>query len=560
MFFFKDIIDKLVGDYKIQFDCPKCGKKTAEIEIADLPNKGYSFRCNNCGFYYDSWNLPDQLRELINNNQIDKAVNLLSYYHKGIRLESEDFNLDFLLNFIVGDGILEKKSDYKNARKYIERAILALKDTPKYYVEWRCMYDMYLIHKNVGEITDARKCLLAALEMVSIDEKIKIDGENVDAADYLENQFKSVDDEYMDFFLKIPYNERRVIFIMKNIYSLNQKHFSILSFGKKLAQLSFPMGHPKVNEMYIAHPLQTNRYYPIENYQLELIEEKVREFCWLAQSLGATEINIDCLNSNSTDSTKAENYSISGGLSYEGNNVIASNRSEYSKRLLEEISRSVSLHQTYNPHKPAALPSDLIWFRQESSWQQLYKQRMEGSLLTHEERIETKKTQVVDSRELNEIKGELKTLYAGIDLAFEKTEESKFEQQENAVLAISVKFAPLSQLTGEAPTTSQESLLTSNEQKYIDEVKECLEDGGITKTGRRLLNMQRERLGISETRAAELEASLSTPQLTDEEKEYLEAYQEANENGQISDKERRMLNRLRNMLGITEERAKEIEK
>ena len=183
---------------------------------------------------------------------------------------------------------------------------------------------------------------------------------------------------------------------------------------------------------------------------------------------------------------------------------------------------------------------------------------MEGDLLTHEERIETKKSQVVDNREMKEIKGELETLFANMNVAFDKTEEAKFEQQENAVLAISVKFAPLSQLTGEA-SSQQTAMYTANEQKYIDEVKECLADGEMTKTGRRLLNMQRERLGLSESRAAELEASVSTPQLTDEEKEYLEAYREACEDGQISDKEHRMLNRLRDMLGISEERAKEIE-
>jgi len=124
------------------------------------------------------------------------------------------------------------------------------------------------------------------------------------------------------------------------------------------------------------------------------------------------------------------------------------------------------------------------------------------------------------------IQSELETLFANMEVAFDKTEESKFEQQENAVLAISVKFAPLSQLTGET-AVPQASMFTSNEQKYIGEVKECLADGEITRTGRRLLKMHRERLGISETRAAELEASVATPQLTDEEKENLEAYREA---------------------------------
>lgn len=414
-------------------------------------------------------------------------------------------------------------------------------------------------HKNVYDYATARQYALMAARFGNDEEKHRCnDGTEKTTKQDATDDFYRYDEVYTEHFLDLPYKDRTTLLIVDTYDNLFQNHFVTLHIDSDLSALSFPMGHPKVNEVYVAHSLTTNRYMPIESYQLELIEDRVREFCELAQGLGATEINIECLNSNSNDSTNSGNRNISGGAS-RMSSVHGSGHDEYSRRLIEEISRSISLHQTFQPHKAPALPDNLLWYSGEPSWQRLYRQRMEGGLLTHEERIETKKSQVVDNREMKEIKAELETLFANMDIAFDKMEEAKFEQQENAVLAISVKFAPLSQLTG-GTAVLQDSMFSSNEQKYIDEVKECLSDGEITKTGRRLLNMHRERLGISEIRAAELEASVATPQLTDEEKEYLEAYREACEDGQLSDKERRMLNRLRDMLGITEERAKEIEK
>lgn len=418
----------------------------------------------------------------------------------------------------------------------------------------------YFYEQTIDVIDGKRKYALMAANFS--DNEIKhwsTNSEEITSRADAKLDFNQFNHEYLAHFPKINYKKRKVLLIVDNYCNLFQDNFVTLSINDDLSELSFPTGHPKVNEVYVAHPLTTNRYMPIEDYQLELIEDRVREFCELAQGLGATEINIECLNSTSDDSTNSGNRNMSGGASRNGNSIHGSGHNEYSRRLIEEISRSISLHQTFQPHKAPALPDNLVWYNGEPSWQRLYRQRMEGGLLTHEERIETKKSQVVDNREMKEIKGELETLFANMDIAFDKTEEAKFEQQENAVLAISVKFAPLSQLTGET-TNQQTSKYTANEQKYIDEVKECLADGEITKTGRRLLNMQRERLGISEAHATELEASVSTPQLSDEEKEYIEAYREACEDGQLSDKERRMLNRLRDMLGITEERAKEIEK
>ena len=110
--------------------------------------------------------------------------------------------------------------------------------------------------------------------------------------------------------------------------------------------------------------------------------------------------------------------------------------------------------------------------------------------------------------------------------------------------------------------SKSKEIYTAAENEYLDELKACVEeDGEISPKERRLLERLREKLGISSERATELEATLSAPQLTDEEKEYLEEYKACfEEDEEISPKERRLLNRLRDTLGISAERAEELEK
>ena len=101
---------------------------------------------------------------------------------------------------------------------------------------------------------------------------------------------------------------------------------------------------------------------------------------------------------------------------------------------------------------------------------------------------------------------------------------------------------------------------SSAESEYLEEVRACLsEDGEISSRERRLLNRLREKLGISERRAQELEDSLNSSQLTSDEQEYLDEYRACLEEGEISSKERRLLDRLRDKLGIHPSRAKELE-
>ena len=106
--------------------------------------------------------------------------------------------------------------------------------------------------------------------------------------------------------------------------------------------------------------------------------------------------------------------------------------------------------------------------------------------------------------------------------------------------------------------SSSSASVTSEEQEYLEEIRACFDnDGEITSRERRLLDRLRKSLGITEARAKELEASVNN--MSDDEKEYQEELKACLEDGTISDRERRLLDRLRKSLGISEERAKAIE-
>lgn len=75
---------------------------------------------------------------------------------------------------------------------------------------------------------------------------------------------------------------------------------------------------------------------------------------------------------------------------------------------------------------------------------------------------------------------------------------------------------------------------------------------------RKFLDRLCRRYNISPERAAVIE-KMAAPKLTDDEKEYLDSVKEVLADGEMSPRDRKLLNRLRDSLGISEERAAELE-
>ncbi len=449
--------------------------------------------------------------------------------------------------------------DYENAIALCNEGLQHCERTSP--MEYQLLYAKYSAYHELGNDIEARKFALPVLLEAPADLKYLTGNDTILKEDAI-SDFKDYDNEYVSSYLELPYNKRKVLLPVNSYTDLCQDYLSVIDI-KKLPDsgIVFPIGHPVAYQLYVGHPYIKQKYLPFESYELELIEDKVREFCQLVQCLGATEISIECLNSSSSDRNTNTEQHISGEVTYRVATASGKNDRNQSRHLIDEISQSINLHQRFVPNGKPHLPEGLVWYPNEPSWQRLYSQRMQGALQQHEERIETRKNRVLEGSELNSIEGEFKSLFLAANGQWNKKMEEKFALQENAVLAIHVQFASLEKLEQTAPvSTLSISQHTENEKEYLEELKTCLEESGdISASERRLLERLRKHLGISEERALELEESLK-PSLTGDEKEYLEEYKLCLEDGgEISASERRLLDKLRNRLGISEERAKEIE-
>lgn len=461
---------------------------------------------------------------------------------------------DFLCYFISND--YREKKDYQQALKYCDLSMANAEVGSYAYVMGMYLKEsIYAV--DMKDYIQSRKYAFLAAKYATTEKR----DDGVLVKDDAQSDFDICEDHFVKEFLTQPYNQRKILMPVREYVDLSQNHIAVVNI-KNLPDVQFPIGHPIANQLYVGHPYLTQKYIPFDNYQLELIEDKVREFCQIAQCLGATEISIDAENAMQSSSSRNVSQNSEGGVDYKLASVKGLGKRNRSSSLIEEISQAINLHQRFMPTNKPFLPENTVWYQNEPSWQRLYEQRMNGGLTQHEERIETRKSQVVDNHELTELKAELQYIFAEANMSWNTSMDEKFSQQENAVLSIKVTFAPIDTIGINVATnpllSSPAPSFTKAEQEYLGNIKEFLEDDAeITPRERRMLDRIRQRLGISEERAAELEASLK-PQLTEDEQEFLEMYREYAEKGEITEKERRRLDKFADALGISEQRINEI--
>ena len=397
------------------------------------------------------------------------------------------------------------------------------------------------------------------------------------------NQGDSSGDMTDMLFSSIDYNERQFIYLAKNQKALSGCYDEsipwVFTLDKYPKEIQFPaIGHPQPNTIYIAHPAKRGLYLPLENANAELFYDKVRDFERLSQCLGATEISFRSIKGQlvSEGQSKTQNIEIGGDYKgFEGNveynNRRDTSRKEGQKNQLEKVRR-------FNPSKYPYVPDDVNWLSTDSEWKSLVKQRLEGNMLHYSMRISSKKTMAVTNTRMDEVKLAFKSFIANAHVNYSQQMEHAFQHEEETEWEINVAFKPLEEFKDikgggnidqhdlNTKKTSVETVqadlprYTENEQKYLDNLHDFLEDDAeITPRERKMLDHIRKSLGLSEERAKELEMSLSAPQLTEDEQEYLDMYREYAEKGKITEKERRRLDKFASALGIEEDRIKDIE-
>ena len=402
---------------------------------------------------------------------------------------------------------------------------------------------------KIGEYQNARHSFFKGTDNPSVELKT-------------DKLFKDIDAKYYQTFFELPYNKRKIIAVSNSVTDLTPESFEVVDIHKA-GNFSFPIGHPVSGQLYVGHPFVKDKYLPIDTYDLELLEDRLREFCYVVQSLGAVEVAVESINGGSLQSVSDNDSSLSANASAKINSGSGSVHKHSSVDAFEDFKNRINFHQYFTPaHKPY-LPENLVWYSNEPSWQRLFNQRMNGGLLEHHENISTSKNKVVSSKEYLQIDAEFKALFYKVGGGKQNTSETTLTERSNVELAIYVKFAPIDAYDNLLTNNKIERFpanLSASEQQYKDEILFCLEDGGsISDDDRKYLERKRVKFGISLERAAEIEKSCA-PQLTDSEKEYLETFKEMTGGKEMTERIRRILDRERESLGITKERAGELEK
>ncbi len=365
-------------------------------------------------------------------------------------------------------------------------------------------------------------------------------------------------------FSSIDYNERQFIYFAKDLKSLagcyDESLPWVFTLDKYPKEIHFStIGHPLPNTIYIAHPAKRGMYLPIEDAEEELFNDKVRDFRKLARCLGATKIEYHSIKGHSLSGSylKAVNADIEGG--FDRHDVSFGYDNKRSGSHYESVKGERDIVQKFNPTKTPYKPDDVAWLNIDSEWQYIVEDRMEGDLLDYEMHISSKKTMAVSDSRMDEVKLAYKSFIANAHVNYSQQMERSFQREEETEWKINVTFKPLDEFNPKFSENNQATgVLPKNEQKYIDNLNDFLEDDSeITSSERKMLDRIRQSLGVSEERAAELEASLK-PQLTEDEQEYLEMYREYAEKGEITEKERRRLDKFADALGISEQRINEI--
>lgn len=515
----------------------------------------------------------DHMSNLLNEENYDEVIDCAKQVvsDNGYDNDSKCVAYMYLSEALSKKGALDSHKGMNSyMRDAIEACDLALElcedEDPYRYTIFKQKGD---IEQVADDVRSARNCFIAAM-----------DSEDFDLKKNAKNSYELLTREISSdksSFLNDDYNKRKFLFTVSNdkqipgCYDKEDNVQWIFSLGLIPDYINFPVGHPQPNTLYIGHPLKPGVYIPFENATEQLFMEKVRELCYLAQCLGAVEIKFKRIKGLDVSNSESSCLERSGEAGRKFLNVGGSLSVSLFETNTYSSKDGVELVQCYSPIKKPFCPEGMVWYDSDPTWQTLVKQRLNGNILSYVEHVSSIETTTVSSNQLMSLKGSFEYLFAKASGAYDAKTDKTFSKTEEIEWEIDMKFKPLQDFDNAYVTNSQatdsidqslNSELSEDEIAYKEEVEFCLEDASeIDVHSRKFLERKRQKLGLSETRAQEIEdmVKASLVSFTDEEKEYMEALDDVIEDGVIPDNVRRLLERERKSLGISEERAKELE-
>lgn len=380
----------------------------------------------------------------------------------------------------------------------------------------------------------------------------------------------NIADELYNSFIKdfssLKYEDRNIIFIDKLLPDFKPDSFITLKYNS-LPQISFPIGHPKLQELYIGHPFVPNVYFHISQFDVELFQDKLMELNRILQCLGAKKIKLKYIENEQIKENSSSGMNISGEAGYAGSSISGNYKNDSKSKAIDKLKKQMNTEQSFVPTEVPYLPENLIWYKHEITWQRLAEQRLKGNIISSKINITLNSQNYFSGSEKNKVMADFKSLILNIKGSFDEYSYLEKDTENDMEWQIDVEFEPkenLTQINNDTIKTISDIKLgySKNEIEYIDILKDCYEDNIVSSDERRILERQKNKLGISDERAKEIEEHIKNEMFYSKfELEYIEEVRFCLQDDQVvSQDERRILERLRSKLNIDNERAKDLEK
>ena len=359
--------------------------------------------------------------------------------------------------------------------------------------------DILLLRASISEekkdFEDSIRCILICKNINTDKKNQKI----------LNELFTKIYPEYTASFVNLDKDEKKIIFISDNLNFISNNYKSFLR--KELPGVEFPVGHPIDDQFYLTHPILENKYIPLQNFENILFRDKVRELSILLQCLGAKSITIESEKGSSLESIANSTINFKAEANVKIHSGKASKDSKLDSENISKELNQLSTTQKFSPTKKPYLPDSLIWFNQEPEWQQIYQQRMNGNLDSYSIVLKNQFSHFNKENEFKKINAEYENFVVKVGADFTKNISNQFKAEGYTQWKIKVDFAPFSELKEEnqRKDSISQSTLKKEEDDYIDFFKDAFEDEGISPDERKLLDKKRDKLNISPQRADELE-------------------------------------------------------
>lgn len=301
-------------------------------------------------------------------------------------------------------------------------------------------------------------------------------------------EFAEQDAEDSKFTNNQSYERRKYIFIGRDrnqiagTYQLSDKERLvnwIFTLDQLPPDIEFPLGRPQPG-LYMAHPVKTEQYFPMKNAEETLFMEKVREFCWLAQCLGAREVSFHSIKGMSVSEGYGSSMNVEANVGVKGVNLGGgygnSSRYDESRGFHQQVERV----QHFDPKKKAYCPDDLVWLDSDPAWKDLIKQRLNGNMLDYTYKISSSETCQMSSNEKDDVKANFEYMMVKVNGSYNSEKDSTFSSSKETEWSIHVEFAPLNELTEENTNTIKR---TDTMETKFNEVPELTEAAISEMTG-----------------------------------------------------------------------------